>query len=160
MAIQLKISQAAVILAVAFFVSISNGCEGNGLPDVVPVSGVVTLNGKPLPNAKIRFYPELEDIDISHMIGSGVTDDNGQFTIVLPGKSESGAYACKSKVTVSEGPVPDELRSGDNNQTAAGDYRASLPNRPIPKNYSRVGKTPLTATVSSENGAYDFELSR
>lgn len=158
LAIHHKLSRAAVVLAVAFFLVVSTiGC-GNSLPDVVPVTGTITLNGEPLPHARVRFYPDLDNM--GGAIARGLTDDAGHFSLQLPGKPDPGAYVGECKVTVSEGPIPDEIREGTNAQAAGGDFRNSLPNRPIPKDYSRVGQTSLRATVSAENDAYDFELER
>lgn len=55
------------------------GCgRGGGRPATVRVSGVVTLNGRPVPETRIRFTPESEQ---SGRTAIGDTDASGKFTL-------------------------------------------------------------------------------
>jgi hypothetical protein len=57
------------------------GCGGSG-PKYVPVSGVVTLNGKPYPNAMVSFQPVGTAENPNPGRGSSAyTDENGRFTL-------------------------------------------------------------------------------
>jgi hypothetical protein len=150
----IRISQAVAVLVTALVLI---GC-GPAPPQIVPVSGTVTLDGKPLPNAEIRFIPTRPGLD-GNMVGIGVTDDDGKYTLRLPGKTESGCCACECKITVTEGPIPDNLREGDD-QMAATNYLKNLKNRPIPKAFTRMADTPLSVTVKPDQTDYPIEISR
>lgn len=68
---------------------------------VEPVSGTVTLNGKPLPNAVVRFMPKpQEDPQAVKMLAMGETDDQGRYTLqVFDGPA--GAVVGVNRVTIS-----------------------------------------------------------
>jgi hypothetical protein len=56
-----------------------SGCGGGGY---APVSGVVTMNGKPLRNVVVLFLPEqTKEHAASGRGSSGHTDENGHFTL-------------------------------------------------------------------------------
>jgi hypothetical protein len=82
-------------LAAALLVTVMLGC-GSGAPKVntVPVSGTVTLDGKPLKQAVVKFY----DVTGKNNPSSGTTDDNGKFSLGFA--SYKGAIPGSYKVTV------------------------------------------------------------
>jgi hypothetical protein len=58
------------------------GLTGCGRSDYAPVSGVVTLNGKPYRNAAVLFLPiSTADHPTPGRGSSGHTDENGRFTL-------------------------------------------------------------------------------
>ena len=135
------------------------GC-GTPPPEIVPVTGVLTCNGAPLGNALVSFVPMQEGLD-GNFTASGVTDRAGKFSLQLPGQSEPGCCACECKVLVVEGPIPGDSRGQDEKSLlASARFRKSLTNRPIPKEYERVGTTPLTYTVSAEIKSFEIDLTR
>lgn len=150
----IRVLQAVGLMAAALVLV---GC-GKAPPEIVPVSGRVTLDGQPLPNVEVRFIPTVTGLD-GNMIGTGVTDDEGNYTLRLPGKTESGACACECKITITEGPVPAELREG-NDQMAVTNFMKKLKNRPIPKVFNRMADTPLSITVTPERVDYPIKLNR
>ena len=81
------------------------GCGGN---KVVPVSGKVTLNGKPLANATVTFQPATKDKREAGPASAGLTNDQGEYTLKLAGKNTSGAVVGEHKVSISalQGPAP------------------------------------------------------
>src|SRR6478672_9632789 len=104
------------------------GCQKKP-PQIVPVSGVVLLNGQPLPKAVVRFTPMIQGFGAEY-IAEGVTDEQGHFTAVCPGKD--GAAAAESRVTVEDAPGPEGSRGmSAEAQAAATRYAESLKNRPI-----------------------------
>jgi hypothetical protein len=124
----------------------------------VEVRGTVRLNGKPLPHAEVSFIPLLEDLG-GEFIATGITDEEGRYTLATPG--QVGACVCENKVTVVEGPLPAETRSQSREaQMQASRYLSQLKNRPIPTRYASVSQTPLSITVSPEQQTYDIELQR
>src|SRR5262249_54770418 len=69
-----------------------SGC-GDGGPRVVPVTGTVTRNGKPVPNLFINFMPEAGRPSWGH------SDEQGQFTLEYD-RERKGAEVGKHKVFV------------------------------------------------------------
>src|SRR5439155_21810734 len=76
--------------ALAAAVLITTGCgSGN---KVVPVSGTVTLDGKPLANAHVAFQPEAPKGSQNAGVGSyGVTDASGKYTLKMVDTDQPGA---------------------------------------------------------------------
>ena len=133
------------------------GC-GTSLPEVVPATGIVTINGDPLPNATVRFVPMQDGLDGAHT-AAGVSDSDGRFRLVS--SLGDGAYACLNKVTIQEGPAPAEARAmSDEGARLWGEYKASLLNRPIPREYMSVGQTPLTFQVTPDKNEYLIKIER
>lgn len=148
-----KATQAVVILAaVLAFV----GC-GPSVPEIVPVSGTITYKGEPYAGVEVKFYPLQEGLD-GNFTASGITDRNGKYILTLPGKTEPGGCACECAVTITEGPIPKEVRESRNQQIASTNYLAQLKNRPIPSIYNRMSDTPLKVSVTKDSETYDFEL--
>ncbi len=75
------------------------GCVGGG-PKYVPVSGVVTLNGKPLAGATVTFSPIAPPGEVNAGDGSaGKTNDAGEFTLTTS-RGAPGALVGKHKVRI------------------------------------------------------------
>jgi hypothetical protein len=53
------------------------GCGGSDLPELGEVSGVVTLDGEPLPNAIVEFQPSAEGRP-----SSAETDEEGRYELL------------------------------------------------------------------------------
>lgn len=71
------------------------GCGGN----IVPVSGRVTLDDKPLANATVIFQP-LSDQANPGPGSKGKTDSEGKFSLTLTTGNTSGAVVGKHKVSI------------------------------------------------------------
>jgi hypothetical protein len=70
-------------------------------PDFAPVSGKVTLNGKPLAGATVSFQPIAEPGSIEAGEGStGKTNEKGEFTL-RSSTGKSGARVAKHRVSIS-----------------------------------------------------------
>lgn len=72
------------------------GCAGS---KVAPVSGTVTLNGKPLAHATVVFQPEGDGKDPGPG-STGTTDENGRYRLQLMTKNAAGAQVGKHKVSI------------------------------------------------------------
>jgi hypothetical protein len=149
------------------------GCGGSGYHTV---TGVVQLDGEPVPDVSVAFTPE----DPSGEGATGFTDSSGRFR--MKGAVGSGVKPGKYKVTIiSKGEVPPgsksmsqmmaekyggggkEQKKGDaaaayKEQVKAGAAVAKKPT-PIPAAYSDITKTPLTADVPAQK-EYTFELKK
>jgi len=144
----------AAALAVALALT---GCSKTP-PTIVPVEGIVTINGQPLPSATVTFVPMVQGFGAEY-IATGTTDDKGHFKAVCP--AGPGAGACENRVTVGDAPAPEKARglSGEA-QTELSRYTAGLKNRPIPSDYGTAAKTPLVINVAAGQTEYKLELKR
>jgi hypothetical protein len=81
-----------------FVMVLALGCGGQKF---APVSGVVTLNGKPLANASVSFIPESpKDATEALPASAGKTNEKGEYTLeTMTGKT--GALVGKHKVMIS-----------------------------------------------------------
>lgn len=133
------------------------GCQ-KAPPPLTPVEGVVTLRGKPLPNAEIMFIPMVPGFD-ARILSTAITDDQGRYRMMCG--NQVGACVCEHRVTVAEGPIPEQFRGmSAAAQVGAGRYLAGLKNRPIPPQYGNFAQTPLTVTVTANQKEYPIELTR
>lgn len=79
------------------------GCSGGG-PDLSRISGVVTVDGKPYPNALVSFQPVGSKDNANPGKGSmGVTDEHGKYVLLYDGKRE-GAVIGSHLVRISTMP--------------------------------------------------------
>ncbi len=121
------------------------------LPDLTPVSGMITLDGKPLANTTISFVPTGGTRGTS---AGGATTPDGKYTLssIHNGK---GAAEGDFKVIISK------LKRKD-----GSDFPLDSPEGPmdagadesLPPEYSDPEKTKLTATVPAGGGTIDFPL--
>ncbi len=140
--------------AIAIAALLQAGCSSQP-PAIIPAEGTVLLNGQPLPHAQVDFVPMIQGFGAEY-IATATTDEKGRFKLTCNG-GVPGACACENRVTVIEGPFPENVRG---NQTAEGRFLNTLSNRPIPIVYSSVANTPLIITVSAERTDYTLELKR
>jgi len=94
------------------------GCSGGGRK-IVPVSGVVKVNGQPYPNAIVSFQPVAADKEDNPGRGSSAkTGADGRFTLLYDGQNP-GALTGKHRVRISTdlgaGPAPKEGFDSDPN---------------------------------------------
>ena len=85
----------AMLAAVAGVLPII-GCGGTSgdLPGTAPVTGTVTYNGDPVPNAHVMFYPE-----DGEKPAVGTTDESGKYTLTTFNEGD-GAIPGTHTVTV------------------------------------------------------------
>lgn len=84
----------AILLASCLVLLPAAGC-GPGGPELGTVSGTVTLDGKPLPNARLEFQPLAKGSP-----SYGTTDENGRYELVY-GIDRPGAMVGKHEVRIS-----------------------------------------------------------
>lgn len=132
-----------------------SGCAGGGsappIPETVPVSGVVLLDGKPLVSASILFVPSQGTKGIEC---SGVTDDDGRFELKHP-HGPSGAPAGTYGVVVSHLVDSRGLALLPDPDVPPADRGAV---ESLPPRYSSFDQTTLKAEVPHPAGELKFEL--
>ena len=137
--------RAALLIAAAALV----GCGAR----TSAVQGVVLLDGKPLPNASVRFVPQGAGRD-----ATGHTDASGAFSMstLRPG---DGVVAGDYKVVISP-PIgtPDPTRYASSEEAMAAAAKAPPPKASsFPQQYTRPDQTPLKQTVPV-SGKVTFDL--
>jgi hypothetical protein len=136
----LRFGQVALPAWLLLWVAGLSGCGG---PKFYPVSGTVTMDGKPLADAMVVFIPESTS---EGRFAQAKTDDNGRY-VLMQTTTKDGALAGKYKVSIStfimgipefEPPVP------------------SIPET-VPDKYN--DETTLTVEVKpGEPNVFDFDL--
>ena len=139
---------AAAICGVICSLAICGCGKSNSRPGIatLPVTGVVTLDGKPLSGADVLFATA-EGASFAAR-----TKDDGSYQ--LQGLAGRGA-ACKGvcQVTISRYLKPDGSPLGPEEFPAMVEATESLP----PK-YSFPGETTLSVDVPEQGGKFDFPL--
>ena len=155
----------AIVAVLGCWVS---GCDRG--PKIVPVSGTLTLDGKPLPFKSVYFYPDRSSGTAGNGAG-GYTDGQSKFYLIanMGGATEDQRGACpgKYRVTVTEPAFPITEKSFEKKQDsqAEGDVPApalGLPAAPakrvIPPQYATPDTTPLVIEVPPDGGEITLEL--
>ncbi|MFH1922280.1 MAG: hypothetical protein ABIP48_20650 [Planctomycetota bacterium] len=118
------------------------GCSGSGLPDTVPITGLVTYNGEPVAEAQVSFIPA------QGRPASGGTGADGRFKLTTF-QLDDGAVLGEHTVTIAKtAPTP-----GQEDDPYA--EQISL----IPEKYGKLQDSPLKATVSADGPSeFKFDL--
>ena len=109
------------------------GCGNGDRPALATVTGVVTLDGKPLTNAHLILQPEA-----AYRASYALTDESGQYEAVYL-RDIKGAVLGKHSVRINR-LSPDENKQAD----------------PLPPRYN--AKTELQIEVEQGSNSIDFEL--
>jgi hypothetical protein len=120
-----------------------------GVPDLGKVTGTVTYNGKPVPNAMIRFIPLGEDGKErpGHTMTAaiGMTDDKGHYSMLYV-KDAPGAAVGQNKVTI-------EATDSQGHQIFPQDYnRRSTQTRDVKKGSNEFNFDVKGADMASDGG--------
>jgi Carboxypeptidase regulatory-like domain len=147
-------SSMRLCLLAAALLSIT-GC-GNGL---TPITGVVTMDGKPLPNAIVTFFP----VD-GGSSATGKTDDKGSYKLigVLGEGLKPGSY--KVAITTAETAVAEssdiDMNSPEYLAMSSGvgmeSVKTSAPKEPIPAKYNTA--TELVKEITAKTAQIDLAL--
>jgi hypothetical protein len=148
------------VVAALLIASLSAGC-GEAGPKLLPASGTVTYQGKPLEGALVSFLGE------GNVLGSGTTDAAGKYTISTLGRP--GAVPGKNQVAVtkqtgSKGvakdagppptpPSPEEIQA----KMKAAMSGAKVENL-VPAKYADPAQSGFTADVQPGKSTFDFTL--
>jgi hypothetical protein len=131
----------------ALICALCQSCGGEAPPELFPVSGRVTYQGKPVPGAKVMFFLDAKENlkQPSPERPYGEADDDGNYELAW-GEGE-GAPEGKYKVSIMAlkpyGPEDDtELK----------------PPSLIPEKYQSPASSGLTAVVKDGDNVVNFEL--
>ena len=139
---------AAGLLVLSVACLLAGGCGGR--PDMARVSGTVTYEGKPVPDAILLFKPK------DKSPGAARTDASGRYRLntFRPG---DGGFAGSNVVTITpwvEGfiELPDDAITGRKPPP-------EVPRPDIPDRYRTLTTTPLTVEIiAGKSNQIDFEL--
>ena len=121
------------------------GCQGGGLPGLVPCHGVVTLDGNPIEGATVMLIPGNSDATLRNAIG--VTDAAGKFRMTTL-KENDGVMPGTYTVTVTKQEKSGEVIVLPEIDSETGERITFEPsvNR-LPAVYENQMKSPLEITV-------------
>lgn len=114
------------------------GCGGPS-GDMGAVSGTVTLDGEPLPNAVVEYSPLEPELKPAY----GKTDESGYYTL-MSSRSQEGAKIGEYEV---------RIRTGD--VDSVDGVQVNIP-EVVPTNYN--DETELKQTVEPGSNTHDFAL--
>ena len=140
----------ALVLGFTLLLS-SGGCGRDpNLPKLEPVSGTVTLNGRPLTNASVTFVPT------GTTQGSGATGATGpDGKYVLESRGERGVPAGEYRVVVNKLVMPDGSDFPLNSDVPPIESSAR---EMLPRHYSDEATSTITKTVPEGGGTIDIQL--
>jgi hypothetical protein len=132
-------------------VALAGGCSQSD-PSLVPVTGTVTLNDRPLANATVTFIPKDGTPGFG---GVGKTDAAGKYTLKGGRDDAAGIPPGAYRVVIGKRLMPDgsEVPADDNTPPMNSPARESLPDA-----YSSMAASALSATVQPGGGPIDFPL--
>lgn len=131
---------------------VDEAADGPDFSNLVPVSGVITLNGAPLPGAVVTFLPA------QWSPGVGETNEKGEYSVSSSGRP--GLSPGEYKVAISL------LLSAEGEPQGLGP-RSSLAQPPgmltakemLPREYADLGTSKQTATITAKGGTdFDFDV--
>jgi hypothetical protein len=131
------------------------GCGGGGPtgPKMYPVSGTLTVGGKPIAGINVTLMPA--DMSMGSIISSGKTNDSGKFS--LSGTNGvAGAVAGKYKVVLAAPAAPPAAGASHSGPPAAPGAAAA--NLPFPAEYASGPTSPKTVEVTNQAVTLDLAL--
>ena len=145
----------SAMIAIAAALLAGPGCGGG--PKLVPVSGTITLNGKPLEDAEVSFipFPENPDpktpgADRTGPEGNYKPKYNGRFGLA-PGKYK--VLVSKTAVAITNLNLPKEIMMDREQQELAGIRKQELP-----KKYSEGAESTEICEVPPEGTVFDMDI--
>ena len=152
-----------------------SGCGGpDGRLETFPVSGTVTLDGKPVPNATVTFVPVERE---STRPAFGMTDEEGAYVLTTYQQGD-GAVAGEFKISVLRREATEAIKqatpeqitpSGSEDMKGSSLYadmmmgrrRPYKTDKSIPRRYAKPDSSGLRQTVEPTDGnVFDFSLVR
>jgi hypothetical protein len=144
-------------LLVAVAIGAALGCSRG--PNLAPVRGTVTLNGKPLPpcQGRISFHPE------KGRMATAPLEADGSF-VLTTFEAGDGAIVGPHKVTIKATRI---VKGGSGPKSVAEEAifakKGGARSEPrvlwiVPEKYCETATSPLTATVERPSNVIDFDI--
>ena len=138
-----------------------NGCDnGPKTPTLTPVNISVTVNGKPLPSARVKLIPTNPEHE-ANGIAMGSTNEKGKAEMEVAGLK--GATIGENQIVIDEAELSGDAYGRDASQAEQMKAQNELkqrPNRPIPKKYNTLATSDLKLTIEEGKTDYTLELKR
>jgi hypothetical protein len=141
------------IVAVGVAALATTGCGSRGL---VPVKGVVRLDGKPVPEAVVNFHP----VEVTKGNGGfGLADASGSFSAKIR-QGLWGLYPGSYKVTLSRRPLPAGTPENPKTPQECEAWERAYQAAPetFPTSYTDPATTPLSATIDGRQGTLELSV--
>lgn len=124
------------------------GCGGERPPEKVEVEGTVTMNGEPIENLRVEFWPENDG-----PASAGVTDAQGRFVLEAIDRTGKGAVKGVHKVLVRDTTIVTKFvgRQEDVDVTDGKKPRIGL-------QYYNPMRTPLEVTITGPTKDVKLEI--
>lgn len=108
----------ASLISVFFMVGCNGGDSSGPVEGLVPVSGTLLVDDKPLDDVVVNFIPLITKESTSKLGGSGTTDATGAFSITYLGQDQPGLLPGKysvsySRMRLSDGTAAPKLKEGE-----------------------------------------------
>ncbi len=145
-----------IALAVVFAFT-QSGCSKESFPTTVPVTGVVTLDGKAVAEATVNLVPMSQ----TGKSASGITDAEGKFSVTTymsPTFSPAGAMPGEYVISVIKMQYPEKPPGMTQWEEQAWSDKAGKPKSLLPKTYLDPMKSGLKVTVKNAAEALKLEL--
>lgn len=140
------------LLILVATVALLVGCSSESYR-VAPVSGRVTLNGKPLAGVAVMFQPVAPEGNINPGPGSyGITDAEGKYSLKLVGKESKGAAVGKHKVRITD---HDDTRQDPSDDTPVKRKKTEIK---VPARYNAIEALLEFEVNSKGSTSADFDL--
>jgi hypothetical protein len=129
------------------------GCGDPNQPKLVPVKGVVTLDGQPLSGAVVTFMPGATTPAGG---GSGRTGKDGSYKLTFL-RGGTGVPSGEYKVVISKLVLPDGKEVPANTTKSPLELQAT---ETLPPRYSMPDQSTLGVNVLEAGGTFDFPLQK
>jgi len=155
----MKFTKGLLAVASTYCLFSALGCSGKDY-SVAPVSGVVTLNGKPLPNAAVQFLPTGKGNPGPPSSSIMNTDDDGRFELQFPDQTK-GAVVGKCQVLVSTRRVLSKPNDPDTTEEISPElfpdaYKTSPYVFEVPRGGTKDAKIDLVGPPAGPPGSNPF----
>jgi hypothetical protein len=150
-AIQATIDGSCVLVAAAVALTCLTGCGESGLPNMVPIRGTVTYQGRPLQEGTVLYVPKASD----GRQARGDIQPDGSFRLTTLRKYDGAQHGDYAIVVIALEPHPGEPPSREEVEAAGGIKRGSI----IPAKYTKPDTSGLSDTVDGDHsGMMEIKL--
>lgn len=158
--------KAILCISMGMLVLATLGCGGSDFPDPIPVTGTVTINGKPVEGAKVTFLSQT-----GGRSASGTTDASGKYSLTTFNTND-GAIPDEYTITIAKYDAADTGEGIDDTEGEMGsDYDAMMmasasgegdidkKASKLPAKYADAAESGLSRTVAEgQPNEFNFEL--